>query len=123
MLKGTCKLKFDDSTLFTMHTQWNIDRGVPVNHYYGADGYIDSSVGTQQNVSGACMFVVPLTGPEIDFYALQNRPFQATWELAPGKRYTAKNAFLTNVGQAVNNAQGQLVINCQMTAGELRGPF
>lgn len=123
MLKGTAKLKFDDGSLYTMHTAWNIDRGVPINHFYGADGPIDSSVGTQENVSGACQFVVPQTGPEINFYALQGRPFTASWELGPSQRYSAKNCFLSSVGQAVNNAQGQLIINCQLSALTLRGPY
>ena len=123
MLKGTAKLKFDDASLLTMYGEWNVDVGAPINHFYGADGGIDSSVGTQRNITGSCNFVIALTGPEIDFYALQGRPFVISWELGPGRRYKGINAFIANVGLRVNNPQGTVTVPCQLSALELTGPY
>lgn len=128
VLTGKVVLKINQTALITMSGQWSINRVIPDFYAYGPMGYIGSSVGTEENVSGDCTFVIPATGLEVQLYNLQVTPFELDWLMgdpAFGKppSYKAVDCrFSPGLHFTVDSPKGQTTLRGNLKAGKLEFP-
>lgn len=130
-LVGKILLKIDHVAPITMEGPWNIDRAIPHAYAYGPGGYLGVGVGTQENVSGACSFVIPGTGLELKLYNLQVVPFTLSWlpgliidgqpSVANGS-YSAIDCLFESISIKVDSPNGKTTISGNLKAGTLNYP-
>lgn len=127
VLTGKVILKVNQTALITMSGQWNISRSLPHFYAYGPMGYIGSAVGTEEDVSGSCTFVIPATGLEAQLYNLQVVPFELDWFMgdpAFGKppAYKAVDCRFAGLDLSVDSPKGQTMLRGSLKAGKLEFP-
>lgn len=130
-LVGKILLKINNIAPITMEGPWNMDRSVPNHYAYGPQGYLGVGVGTQEDCSGACQFVIPATGLEIQLYNLQVVPFTLTW--LPGLMidgqpalnngsYSAIDCLLKSLKLQVDSPAGKTMLSGTLSAGMFNYP-
>lgn len=134
VIQGTAVAKFDNETPIVLEGEWSIDTEIPVFRGYGqgdgtpGSGYIGSSLGTGQRVSGSFRFQVDASGDLVKRYALDNQRkfFTIAWVIGDPalSRYKAQaeDCHMDSISQAVNNPEGRFQISGRMSAGAVSGP-
>lgn len=130
-LVGKILLKINNIAPITMEGPWNMDRSVPNHYSYGPQGYLGVGVGTQEDVSGACQFVIPATGLELQLYNLQVVPFTLTWlpglvidgqPALQGGSYSALDCLIQALKLNVDSPAGKTMLSGTLKAGTLNYP-
>lgn len=132
-IKGTAVAKFNSTVPICLQGEWNITTEVPAARFYGqgdgtaGSGYLGSTLGTKQSVSGSFKFIVDGTGEEVKrtIQTGQYDFFTIDWPLgdpALGATYgQAVDCHFDSLSFDVNNPDGSYIITGRMTAGRVSG--
>jgi len=139
-IAGPCILKQNNVALLSLVGEWSVTIGVPVYRAFGqgqidaatgsvkpGSGYLGSSKGTAQNVSGSFRFTVDQTGDAVQqqILALQKSPqfFTLSWPIGdPALANFKAQAFdchWDNVSISHDGPNGKYEITGTMSAGKV----
>lgn len=125
---GTAVIKFDQQVPLTLEGEWDIDRSIPTQFFYGqgngtpGSGLLGGTKGTKQDVSGNFRFIVDSEGKEAaEMFYRQESFFTVDWPVGdPAANCLKAQAVLAtfvSLRTAVNNPEGTFIITGSMKAG------
>lgn len=123
---GKLIMRIDNKVPISADGPWSVSRDIPNYYSYGMLGYNGVGIGTMENVSGNCQFVIPATGLEVQLYSMQVAPFVVDWPMGDPAlgvlRYKAIDCLFGQLNLQVDAPNGRTIVSAPWKAGVLLYP-